>query len=138
MGVSFKWLDEYSVGYDVIDRQHQYLFALANQIVDPNNDQQKTHHNVMSLNHYVREHFKDEEALMKKYNFPGYEEQVKEHDLLAKRLAEISPGIITGEVRQDEVINFMRNWLLHHIIGKDVPLGDFLRKIDAGNSQSQV
>lgn len=136
MSVSFRWLNEYNVGYDAIDRQHQYLFDLANQIVDPNNDQQKTHLNVMSLNHYVKEHFKDEEALMKKYNFPGYEEQVKEHDLLTKRLAEISPGIITGDVRQEEVVKFMRNWLLHHIIGKDVPLGDFLREVEAGNCHS--
>lgn len=130
MSKYFTWLDEYRIGNDTIDKQHQYLFDLANRIVDPTNDQQKTHHNVLALNHYVTEHFKNEEALMKQCDYSGYEEQVKAHDLLTKRLAEFSYGIIRDEVAADEVMKFMRNWLLDHILGKDVLLGDFLSRRD--------
>jgi hemerythrin len=65
---------------------------------------------------------------MEQCNYSGYEEQVKEHDLLAKRLAEISSGINSGETGPDDVMGFMRNWLLDHILGKDILLGDFLRQ----------
>lgn len=128
MNNNFTWRDEYQIGNDTIDQQHQYLFDLANQIVDPKNDQQRTYHNVLALYHYVREHFKNEEDLMAQCNYAGYEEQVKEHDLLAKRLAEISSGINSGETCPDDVMGFMRNWLLDHILGKDILLGDFLSK----------
>ncbi|MGY6275432.1 bacteriohemerythrin [Methylomonas sp. MgM2] len=124
---NFIWLDEYKIGHHIIDQQHQYLFDLANQIVAPYNDQQKTHQNVLSLYHYVREHFREEEALMKQYDYPGYEDQVNEHNLLERRLHEISAGILTGEIKPEDVMKFMRNWLLDHILGKDTQLGDFLR-----------
>jgi hemerythrin len=127
---NFIWLDEYKIGNDIIDEQHKYLFDLANRIVAPYNDQQKTHQNVMSLYHYVREHFRDEEALMQQYDYPGYEEQVKEHEQLEKKLHEISAGILRGDIKKDDVMKFMRNWLLDHILGKDMLLGEFFRDKD--------
>ena len=67
MGTSIKnnfvWLNEYNIGHDTVDQQHQYLFNLANLIVNPYNDQQKTYHNVVALYQYVREHFRNEELL---------------------------------------------------------------------------
>jgi len=125
---SFTWLEEYKIGDETIDQQHQYLFDLANQIVDPDNDQQKTHMTVLALYHYVREHFKDEEAFMVKLNYPGYEEHVKEHEDLRQKLTEIGTGILSGDISSEQVMEFMRSWLLEHILGKDVPLGEFLRQ----------
>ena len=125
---SFIWLEDYKIGDDTIDQQHQYLFDLANQIVDPFNDAQKTHHNVLALYHYVREHFKAEESLMKQCNYPGYQEHVKEHGVLTQRLREISTGIIRGQIGPDVVMGFMRSWLLEHILGKDILFGNYLRQ----------
>ncbi|MGR8930660.1 MAG: bacteriohemerythrin [Gammaproteobacteria bacterium] len=127
---NFIWLDEYKIGNDIIDEQHRYLFDLANRIVAPYNDQQKTHQNVLSLYHYVREHFREEEALMRQFGYPGIDEQIKEHELLAKRLHEISAGILRGNIKKDDVMKFMRNWLLDHILGKDMLLGEFFRDKD--------
>ncbi len=126
--MTFIWQDDYNIGNETIDRQHRYMFDLANEIVNPNNDQQKTHHNVLALYHYVREHFKAEAELMKKYGYWDYEEHLKEHTRLSNRLDEISSGIIRGETSRDEVMGFMRNWLLDHILGRDILLGDFLRQ----------
>lgn len=125
---NFIWLEEYKIGDDTIDRQHEYLFDLANQIVDPDNDEQKTHHNVMALFHYVREHFKDEEALMKQCDFSGYKAHVKEHEMLTTKLTDIGTGIISGEINSSSVMEFMRSWLLEHILGKDIVFGAYLRR----------
>lgn len=127
MSTKFQWLDDYKIGDAVIDQQHQYLFELANQIVDPDNDQQKTHHNLLALYHYVKEHFRAEEAIMKLHNYADYSEHVKEHAQLSKRLDEINSDVICGEIGRDEVMKFMRHWLLDHILGRDILLGDFLR-----------
>lgn len=132
MNANFQWLDEYKIGDAVIDKQHQYLFDLANQIVDPNNDQQKTYHNIMALYHYVKEHFAAEEAIMKRYNYADYDEHIKEHALLSARLDEINSDVIRGEIGPGEVMRFMRSWLLNHILGRDILLGDYLRQQQVG------
>ena len=120
------WLYEYNIGHDTVDQQHQYLFYLANRIVNPYNDQQTTHHNVVALYQYVREHFRDEELLMKQCLYPGYEIHVKQHDSLTRRLDKISCGILTDETSTEEVCQFMNNWLLVHILGEDMQFGNFL------------
>ena len=124
----FTWLEAYKIGDEDIDRQHEYLFSLANEIVDPFNDAQKTHHNVLALFHYVKEHFAAEEALMKQYNYAGYAEHVEEHKVLTQKLQEISNRIVIGKIGPDHVMQFMRAWLLEHILGKDILLGEFLRQ----------
>jgi hemerythrin len=129
MSSHFTWLDEYKIGDEAIDNQHRYLFDLANQIVDPLNDAQKTHMNVLALYHYVREHFKDEESLMKLSHYPDYKAHVKEHEMLTQRLTEISTGIITGEISPDYIMSFMSTWLLDHILGKDMLIGEFLHRL---------
>lgn len=136
MSIYFTWQDEYNIGNEHIDQQHRYMFNLANEIVDPNNDQQKTHHNVLALYHYVREHFKAEAELMKKYEYWDYEAHIKEHGELSNRLDEISFGIIRGETSRAEVMKFMRGWLLDHILGRDVLLGNFLRQLKAPDMAS--
>lgn len=124
----FKWLDEYNIGNDEIDRQHQYLFDLANQIVDPENDPQKTHHNVLALVYYVREHFNDEQSLMQQCDYPRSQEHIQKHDELIQRLTEISADINTGEASPEEIMSFMQNKLLEHIFHLDVLLAESLRQ----------
>lgn len=125
---NYIWLDEYKIGDETIDRQHEYLFDLANQIIDPLNDSQKTYHNVVALHHYVKEHFRDEEALMRESNYADYKEHIKEHTMLSQKLTGITAGIINGESSREDIMLFMRGWLLEHILGKDLLLGKFLRQ----------
>jgi len=89
----------------------------------------KTHLNVLALYHYFREHFKDEETLMKQYHYPDYAEHVKNHEELSKKLSEINDGIVTGETSLDEVAEFMQNWVHGHILEEDLILGKFLHRI---------
>ena len=124
----FIWLNEYEIGNETVDQQHRYLFDLANQIVDPTNDAQKTHLNVLSLHHYVREHFAYEEALMRQCTFPGYERHIKEHAELIRKLNEIGTGIISGDIGPLYIQEFMQNWLLEHILKQDTQIASALNQ----------
>ncbi|MGD0961302.1 MAG: hemerythrin family protein [Methylomonas sp.] len=128
MTANFIWLDQYKIGNPTIDQQHEYLFDLANEIVDPNNDQQKTYQNILSLYHYVREHFTAEENIMKETNCPGYEAHVKEHGQLVIKLSEITTGIISGETGKEDIMKFMCSWLLQHILKRDILLSECMHK----------
>ena len=67
---------------------------------------------------------------MKQYHYPGYEIHVKQHDTLTRRLDEISDGILTDETSTEEVIQFMNDWLLKHILGEDMKFGNFLSTLN--------
>ena len=115
----FIWRDEYKIGNEIIDQQHQYLFELANRIVDPNNSTSMPH-NILALSRYIGEHFKAEEELMVQYQYSGYEEHAMEHKLLMSKLAELSHNIKKGEIEPVEIIGFMRLWVFEHILEKDM------------------
>ncbi len=116
------WLDNYKTGNPIIDRQHEKLFELANQVIDPNNDPQKTHHNLIALQHYLKRHFDEEEQIMQQCNGEDYAEHVAEHEKLLRKLDENGTEIITNELSIDEIVRRMQNWLFDHFLKKDMPL----------------
>ena len=124
---NFVWLDEYQTGQDTVDQQHQYLFELANSIVNPYNDQQTTHLNVQALYEYTQTHFRDEELLMEQYEYPDCERHKKIHKQLIAKLNAVGSGILTDETPRSVVINFMKDWVLTHILSEDMRFSHFLK-----------
>jgi hemerythrin len=125
------WQDSYKTGNKIIDQQHEKLFELANQVVDPANDPQKTHLNLLALQHYVKVHFADEEKIMQQYSIPDYSAHVAEHRDLLRQLDEIGTEIITNELRVDEIMKRMQSWLFDHFVKRDLSLAKYLRDEDA-------
>lgn len=125
--IEFVWLDTYKIGNDSVDQQHQYLFKLANQIVEAK-DTESLREYAMLLYRHIREHFQAEEALMKQHGYPAYAEHVQAHNQMLDKLVEISDHIHQGKWQHDEVQQFMRGWVLVHILDVDSLLGNFLRQ----------
>ena len=121
----FIWLDSYQTGNKTIDQQHEKLFELANLVVDPANDPQKTHHNLLTLQHYVKVHFDEEEKIMLQNNIADYAEHAAEHSDLLRKLDEIGTEIITNELGADEIMNRMQSWLFVHFFKKDMELREY-------------
>jgi hemerythrin-like metal-binding protein len=119
---NLQWLDEYNTGNETIDQQHRYLFDLANQIIDPYNDDQATHHKFLVLDHFLRDHFDEEERLMEACNFVGIDQHKKEHESLLSELNEIGQEIVRGEMNKDKIRTFMSYWLYDHFLKKDMAL----------------
>jgi hemerythrin len=120
------WNDRYKTGNETIDQQHKMLFELANQVIDPTNDPQATHHKLLALQHYVKEHFDEEELMMKQCNIPDYSEHVADHDDLLKQLDDIGTEIITNELGISEIKQRIQHWLVDHFFEKDLLLADYL------------
>ena len=77
------WKDEYNLGIEKVDRQHQHLFEIINKIVDrsgPSEDTELACETIMEMVNYAKEHFTDEEILMQQYDYPNLEAHKKEHN----------------------------------------------------------
>ena len=91
--MKYEVTDDLLTGNALIDSEHRELFAAVNNLIDAcaqgkGRDQiQKT---VQFLSDYVAKHFRDEEGLQTKSNYPGYPAHKQFHDGYRRKLAEVS------------------------------------------------
>ncbi len=73
-------------------------------------------------------HFLSEQLVMRLHAYPGYEEHLEAHTQLMKKVREIRDSVLRGENAPSlQLVQQLRDWLLHHIGSEDVAFGEFLR-----------
>jgi len=140
MGVKMEkvsWKEEYSVGVEKIDHQHQHLFELINKLIErpvSSDDSELVPEILSEMINYAREHFTTEETLMQKYGFPQLELHKKEHDYFINTTAELAIGFKDNKnTTGDEMVEFLKIWLTNHILKTDMKYKEFFKaKIPAG------
>ena len=123
--MKIEWKDSYRIGDEAIDRQHQELFELANAMFVAR-DQAALRLCAIKLYQHVREHFADEEALMKMVGFPGYQAHVESHNRILKNLGEVSHSIGKDAMDPKVVFEFLTDWGLNHIPKDDAQVTAFI------------
>jgi len=127
----FTWSHEYSVGNDLIDREHQKLFEMADRL----------HQAMLSgggnlvlrglfddLADYTRTHFAHEEALMQHYSYPQLPTHAEIHRQLMARVAELQEDLKAGKLTVTmNTMQFLRDWLSHHIGRTDRLVAEHVR-----------
>ena len=119
------WNDRYAIGHPVIDAEHQTLFRLAREFMDA--PDQKTLQNVaMKLYRHTREHFANEEGLMRAIHYPDYRTHAEQHNRMISRLNEISSHIGKSENHRQALESWVNDWVVQHIAQDDVQLLAYL------------
>ena len=125
-----EWTDEFSVGVAEIDRDHQRLLGLLNELHDAAEagDGQEVLGKVLDgLVHYVSYHFACEEALFLRTNYPDYKEHTRKHQALTATVKEVHEDFQRGasEALPLQVLEFLKNWLYEDILGADRAFGAY-------------
>lgn len=130
----FIWTkEEYSVSVDEMDREHQELIALMNRLhkrADEGALSDELENIMLELGKATQRHFHDEEEIMKKMNFPGFES----HHLIHKNLLEKYIEFV-GEFRKGDgkvspdFFRFLKIWLQSHMAGMDRKYGEHSKKV---------
>lgn len=124
MGLT-KWHSDYSVGIDEIDDQHKMLIecitGLENSIEGGDEKQSWTaiHYAIVQLSDYTRIHFSVEESLMRIFDYPDRDAHIAQHRMFVTYLRDAERKSITHDIGQDQIVSFLRNWLLTHILSDD-------------------
>jgi len=136
----FKWNDRYKTGLILIDEQHQTLFEFINSLnVTINSEKGKYFLDgvLKELLEFVFHHFNIEEGLITKYKYPDFRLHRAEHDSLTKNLLELRGKYKTGNVFiASEISNFLKSWLIIHILQSDMKFAKFVKMIN--KSQDQI
>ena len=124
---SFAFTDEYRIGVEIIDEEHEELFRIikrANDLITAEllHDKYDEIMGVLGeLRNYTVQHFNDEEEYMESINYEGLEIQKKTHEMFVDKLNEINLEDLDDNQQQYlvELVDFLLMWLVNHILKMD-------------------
>ena len=127
------WNEAFSVGSQLLDQQHQQLFALLQKAADcikdesPNN--RGAFHSILNeVCLYTSTHFRTEEALLKQCEYPDLEAHKAEHFVFLAQISELNFAASQGVVRKVDLHDTLFRWLSHHILESDMLYSAYLKK----------
>ncbi len=127
-----KWNSQYSVGIPQIDEEHKKLVNILNKLCAAvkSAEADNTVKTVIDeLLDYTAYHFKTEEELLKKHNYPDYENHKASHDKFTKNILEYKQQYaLVKQYSASPVLEYLKNWLITHILATDKEYSDFLVK----------
>lgn len=125
-----QWKQNFSVNISKIDNQHIKIVDLINELHDKMKEGKGKDSLTKILNDltlYTANHFKTEEELFYKYNYPNTEAHVLEHKKLVDKVLQIKTDFESGKVVLTlDVMDFLKDWLSNHISGSDKLYTSFL------------
>ena len=128
----FQWSEAYSVGHPDIDSQHKRLFQLAEQLhaaMTAGKAKQVLSTTLNNLITYTRRHFADEEMLMQTHRYPFLPQHKAEHQALTEKVIQFQRSFEADRATiSDELLQFLINWLRHHIGSSDKKVGEYLKQ----------
>ncbi len=124
------WSPALFVGHSGIDEQHQRLVEIANELNGAMHSGEGTQAMGRVLNElvdYTVKHFAYEEDQMKQNAYPKAEAHLAEHKKLVAEVSAFKKKFDSGQAAISvELMGFLRDWLLNHILKVDKHLARHL------------
>lgn len=119
----FAWDNRYDLGVPEMNREHQKLIDLMNQLHEhqvkhsPKETITKT---LVALVDYTKTHFAHEEAYMTKIRYPEVKVHQLVHKGLLEKLGEYQRSFEKQGKLEPTFFSFLKRWLAAHIMGIDM------------------
>ena len=130
-----QWKEEYEVGVAEIDEQHQKLIDIANRVYELMRNElaldkyDQIVEILQELKEYTVYHFHFEEGLMQKARYKKrFSHKILHQNFLAQvEAVDLSAVDENQEAYLIQIMDFIANWLIEHIIGEDKKVGQSVR-----------
>ena len=125
------WQAEYEVGIVTIDKQHQELVEVANEIAQAvaAGEVEGVGYALDYLLGYVKYHLGMEDEVMERTGYQGYAEHQDEHQRFTAQILKIRGEFDQGDPSAaGQAAQLLLDWLLRHIGKTDRQLADFLKE----------
>jgi len=137
IAASYPWLDDYLTNIDKVDVQHKALFQTANKLYRQlmgHGSLEDIDKLFLDLIRQTRVHFQTEEKIMQRQHYPHFQEHKQLHDLLIQQIEDMqdsqqllkSLNFEQPWIEKLEIVDYLRGWLVNHIVVEDRKLGLFL------------
>ena len=113
------WDPSYSVKVSKCDEDHKKLFSLLNELheaMKTGKGSQVVQQVVKDLSEYTKHHFAQEEALLRKTNYPNLIPHQAQHQKFVSKVEQFQSELKAGNLAQSiAVTEFLTDWLANHI-----------------------
>ena len=118
-----QWSDALSVGVVEVDRQHQKLVTMINDLNDAmraGKGKDALGKTIAELIAYAATHFKTEEKYFDQFGYPESAVHKLEHVAFVQKVTDFKKGFDNGSLGLSlQVMDFLSDWLQKHIKGND-------------------
>jgi hemerythrin len=131
--MAIEWTDDLATGVGEIDEQHKELFGRVNSLLDAckaGKGKEEVEKTLDFLSSYVLEHFGTEEQMMRKHEYPNFDEHKVQHEAFIADVAKLREELSQGGAGVALIIRTnaaVVDWLLKHIRKTDKLMGGFLK-----------
>lgn len=127
MDTQFEWRDEYNLGVDIIDKEHQRIFKIINKLFSFREEEKDSQWTCQEGIKYFRghavKHFADEESYMASIGYEGLEQHRRIHrDFKENTLPALEQELEQAGYSPDSVDHFLgvcAGWLIGHTLTED-------------------
>lgn len=118
------WQPGYSVGNRLLDQQHQQLLSLCNQAIDcmetDSLESRANFHLILNdLVEYTQSHFKTEEAILARHQYPLLDRHRSEHIAYQVKLTDFLLEASLGNINRSALYHYLADWWREHILCSD-------------------
>ena len=129
--MKYEFTDDYLTGIELIDKEHENLFEIANETYDLLKNEFVTdkYDRIVALleelKDYTKTHFAHEEEYMKSINYQYIWSEIHQHRTFEKKLDDIDLKKLDDSQQEYilEILDFLTKWLSGHIKGADRRIG---------------
>lgn len=131
--IFFYWDKSFETGYELIDKQHKEFIGIAEKLQNSVYAQDQVLFEKLSeeMITHLNNHFKDENDLMVKYNYPGYFSHKAEHGRFLDKVKRNLAGL--NKKHTNDINSFFENidkWFKNHLEINDRNMAKFLKDIN--------
>ena len=126
-----------SVSNDTIDHDHHFIINFINTIELLLKKKEESKYLIVVLDQlyeFTEQHFRREEVIQRKIEYPKSIKHRGEHSNLLSELRNLGEEFKNAKSdeeihsRTDDIVVFLRNWIINHVINEDLLLKPYLEK----------
>ena len=127
-----KWIPaKHAIGIEKIDDQHQHLHQLVSDLYSSfikNEHKEKLLSYFDALLAYTKNHFKYEEELFEKFDYPKKYSHTEEHNEFVRTIENFRTDYTKGNKNLTfQLINYLNEWLEKHTFSSDRAYVNFMK-----------
>jgi hemerythrin len=122
------------LGIPEMDLQHEKFFKLLEElrVYLKLNEEDIFFSNLLEeLEAYAVYHFKTEENIMRKNDYPAIESHISQHQLFKDKVYEFKHAMEYGNaIVRHQMLDFFQKWFVAHLCNVDHQLANYLKSLD--------
>jgi hemerythrin-like metal-binding protein len=126
-----KWRESYETGISSMDKQHQKLIELINElykVLRKEESNESIEEVLLEMTTYAEKHLQVEEGILEANGYPDFANHIAIHQTYRDKLT----TLMTESKKEHEAVvkdtyAFLRQWWMGHIVTEDKKYGEFLK-----------